>query len=100
MVTGRFMLKPDHTTRNYSIKLLVSGCLPRGGCRGRELGSIDNCYNLLLYIVGETSATLLFHLCYYKLLADPCPWCKTRRKMPVFDRPSISPLPLYFYLAV
>src|SRR3954468_1570162 len=90
------MLKPNHTTRNYSIKLLVPGCLPRGGCRGRELGSIDNCYNLLLYIVAATSATLLFHLCYYNcwLLLPPC--CKTRRKMLVFDRPSLFPLPLVF----
>ena len=32
------------------------------------------------------------------LILPPC--CKTRRKMIVFDRPSISPLPLYFYLAV
>ena len=67
------MLKPDHITRNYSIKLLVPSCLPHGGCRGRELGSIDNCYNLLLYIVAATSATLLFLLCYYKLLADSSP---------------------------
>ena len=67
------MLKPDHTTRNYSIKLLVPSCLPRGGCRGRELGSIDNCYNLLLYIVAATSAILLPLLLYIELLADSSP---------------------------
>src|ERR1041384_5163202 len=86
------MLKPDLTTRNYSIKLLVTSCLPRSGCRGRELGSIDNCYNLLLYIVAETSSSLLFPYvdlnCW--LILPPC--CKTRRKMVVFDRPSIFPL--------
>src|SRR3954463_14995451 len=94
MVTGRFMLKPDHTTRNYSIKLLVLSCLPRGGCRGRELGSIDNCYNLLFYIVAATSATLLLYSCYYKPFADLILFFKTRAKMLVFDRPSIFPLTL------
>src|SRR3954468_16091393 len=93
-VTGHFMLKPDLTTRNYSIKLLVPGCLPRGGCRGRELRSIDNYYNLLLYIIAATSATLLFHLCYCKLLADSSPCSKTRWKMLVFDMLSLFPLTL------
>src|ERR1043165_8242813 len=93
-VTGRFMLKPDHTTRNYSIKQLVPSCLPRSGCRGRELGSIDNCYNLLLYIVMATSASLLFHYVVMNcwLILPPC--CKTHRKMLVFDRTSIFPLTL------
>src|SRR3954470_744755 len=91
------MLTPDHTSRKCSIKLLVPSCLPRGGCRGRELGSIVNYYNLLLYIVAATSASLLFHLCWYKLLADSSPHAaRHRRKMLVFDRPSIFPLSLVF----
>src|SRR3954465_13303551 len=81
------MLKPDHII----IKLLVLSFASSRGCRGRELGSIDDYYNLLLYIVAATSASLLFHSCYIKcwLILPPC--CKTRRKMLVFDRPSIIP---------
>src|SRR3954469_4047662 len=88
------MLKQIILLETTTIKLLVPSCFPRGGCRGRELGSIDNCYNLLLYIVAATSASLLFHYvdinCWLILL--PC--YKTRRKMLVYDRPSIFPLTL------
>src|SRR4051812_18685367 len=58
-VTGRFMLKPDPTTRNYTLYLLVPGFATSRGCRGRELGSMINVYNLLLYIVAATSTSLL-----------------------------------------
>src|SRR3954469_9620522 len=88
------MLKQIILLETTAIKLLVPSCLPRGGCRGRELGSIVNCYNLLLYIVAATSASLLLHYvdvnCW--LILPPC--CKTRRKMLVFDRLSIFPLTL------
>ena len=63
-VTGRFMLKPDPTTRNYILYLLVPGFSSSRGCRGRELGSMINVYNLLLYIVAATSASLLPLLLY------------------------------------
>src|SRR3954464_12769325 len=64
-VTGRFMLKPDPTTRNYNLYLLVPGFASSRGCRGRELGGmIINVYNLLLYIVAATSASLLPLLLY------------------------------------
>src|SRR3954465_5056848 len=53
-VTGRFMLKPDPTTRNYILYLLISGFASSRGCRGRELGSMINVYNLLLYNVAAT----------------------------------------------
>src|SRR3954463_8135169 len=64
MVTGRFMLKPDPTTRNYILYLLVPSFASSRGCRGRELGSMINVYNLLLYIVATTSASLFPLLIY------------------------------------
>src|SRR3954468_1935517 len=64
-VTGHFMLKPDPTTRNYILYLLVPSFASSRGCRGRELGGmIINVYNLLLYIVAATSASLLPLLLY------------------------------------
>src|SRR3954471_8808351 len=84
------------------IKLLVPSFASSRGCRGRELGSIDDYYNLLLYIVAATSDSMLFHLCRYKLLADSSPMLQDIvGRLLVFDRPSIfSLLSLYFYLAV
>src|SRR3954463_16488556 len=64
MVTGRFMLKPDPTTTNYILYLLVPSFASLWGCRGRELGGMTNVYNLLLYIVATTSASLLPLLLY------------------------------------
>src|SRR4051812_47509930 len=63
-ITGRFMLKPDPTTTNYSLYLSVPSFSSSRGCRGRELGGMINVYNLLLYIVAATSATLLPLLLY------------------------------------
>src|SRR3954471_6923470 len=64
-VTGRFMLKPDPTTTNYILYLLVLSFASSRGCRGRELGGmIINVYNLLLYNVAATSASLLSLLLY------------------------------------
>src|SRR3954470_20437366 len=64
-VTGRFMLKPDPTTTNYILYLLVPSFASSRGCRGRELrGMIINVYNLLLYNVAATSASLLSLLLY------------------------------------
>ena len=67
-VTGCFMLKPDPTTTNYIFILVASGFSSSRGCRGGNLGGIVNYYNLLLYNVAATSAALLFHSCYHKLL--------------------------------
>src|SRR4051812_12905191 len=76
-VTGRFMLKPDPTTRNYILYLFVPGFASSRGCRGRELGGMFNVYNLLLYIVAATSASLLPLLLYLNcwLILTSC--CKT-----------------------
>src|SRR3954465_13082611 len=63
-VTGRFMLKPDPTTTNYILYLLVPSFASSRGCRGRELGGMFNVYNLLVYIVAATSASLLPLLLY------------------------------------
>ena len=63
-VTGRFMLKPDPTTTNYILYLLVPIFASSRGCRGRELRAMINVYHLLLYIVAATSATLLPLLLY------------------------------------
>src|SRR3954462_6485205 len=70
MVTGRFTLKPDPTTTNYILYLLVPGFSSSWGCQGRELRGMINVYNLLLYIVATTSATLLPLPLYIELLAD------------------------------
>jgi hypothetical protein len=64
------------------------------GSRGRNLGNIDNYYNLLLYNVASTYASLLLHFCYHKLLAILILCLKTRVKMLVFDRLSTFPLTL------
>src|SRR4051812_24830852 len=64
-VIGRFMLKPDPTTTNYILYLLAPSCSSSRGYRGRELeGMIINVYNLLLYNVAATSASLLSLLLY------------------------------------
>src|SRR4051812_32239144 len=63
-VIGCFMLKPDPTTTNYILYVLVPSFASSQGCRGRELGGMINVYNLLLYIVVATSATLLPLLLY------------------------------------
>src|SRR3954468_4357377 len=69
-VTGRFMLKPDPTTTNYILYLLAPSFASSRGCRGREFrGMIINLYNLLLYNVAATSASLLSY-CFIELLAD------------------------------
>ena len=47
-VTGRFMLKPDPTTTNYILYLLVLGFSSSRGCRGRELGSMVNIIQLTI----------------------------------------------------
>ena len=87
------MLKPDPTTTNYILYLLVYSFVSSRGCRGRKLGGIVYCYyNVLLYNVAATSAALLLSFmlilnCW--LILTSC--CKTRRKMLVFDRPSVVP---------
>src|SRR4051812_41534011 len=63
-VTGRFMLMPDPTTTNYILYLLVPSFASSRGCRGIELGGMFNVYNLLLYNVAATSASLLSLLLY------------------------------------
>src|SRR3954469_1883003 len=88
------MLKPDPTTTNYILYLLVPGFASSRGCRGRELGGMVNIYNLLLYNAAATSAAMLLY-CFILncwLILPPC--CKTRRKMLVFDSPSLFPLTL------
>ena len=55
------MLKPDHTTKNYFDYTIGSGLYSSRGCRGRELESIYNYYNLLLYNAAAISAALLLY---------------------------------------
>ena len=52
------MLKPDSTTT----KLIGSGFSSSQGSRGRDLGGIDNYYNLLLYNAAATSVACYFML--------------------------------------
>src|SRR3954464_6929860 len=88
------MLKPDPTTTNYILYLLVPGFASPRGCRGRELGGMVNIYNLLLYNAAATSVALLLY-CFIlncSLILASC--CKNRRKMLVFDRLSLFPLTL------
>src|SRR3954462_8879011 len=47
-VTGRFMLKPDPTTTNYILYLLVPSFASSRGCRGRELGGMVNIIQLTI----------------------------------------------------
>ena len=70
-VTGRFMLKPNPTTTNYVIITVGSGFSSSQGCRGRDLGGIAKLYNLLLYNVAATSATLLVYALYELLAVTP-----------------------------
>src|SRR3954463_2134922 len=88
------MLKPDPTTINYILYLLVPDFSYSRGCRGRELGGMVNIYNLLLYNAATTSVALLLY-CFILNCWMISPSCyKTRRKMLVFDRPSFFPLTL------
>src|ERR1041384_3341037 len=88
--------------RLYHYKLLLLNCwfrvlLPRGDVEG---GSSE----ALLIFITTYYYTMLqqlllhcyFHFCYinYWLILTSC--CKTRRKMLVFDRPSIFPLIMVF----
>src|SRR4051812_46252907 len=87
------MMKPDPTT----IFIFVgSGFSSSRGGRGRELGGMVNYIQLTIIQCCSNFCcivTLLLYLnCWLILLS--C--CKTRRKMLVFDRPSIFPLILVF----
>src|ERR1043165_9787261 len=95
-VTGRFMLKPDPTTRNYILYLLVPGFASSRGWRGRELGSM---VNIIQLIIIQGCSNFCFIVIFTALLncwliLTSC--CKTRWKMLVFDRSSIFPLILVF----
>src|SRR3954468_9079239 len=80
--------------QTISLYLLVSGFASSRGCRGRELGGMVNIYNLLLYNATTTSAALLLYWFILKYwLVIPSRF-QTRRKLLVFNRPSIFPLTL------
>src|SRR4051812_45727120 len=69
-VTGRFMLKPDPTTTNYILYLLVSSFASSQGCRGRELGGMINMYTTYYYTMLQ-QLLLHFYLYYFiELLVD------------------------------
>ena len=53
------MLKPDPTTTNYILYLLVPSVFPRGDVEGEFSEALLNDYNLLLYNAAATSAALL-----------------------------------------
>src|SRR4051812_9638835 len=95
------MLKPDPTTTNYILYLLVPGFASSRGCLGRELGGMLNIYTTYYYTMLQQLLLHCYLYCFilnFWLFLPPC--CKTRRKMLVFNRISYSPLPWYFYLAV
>ena len=63
------MLKPDPITTNYILYLLVLSFASSRGCRGRELLSMINLYNLLYTLLQQ----LLLHCylyCFIEMLAD------------------------------
>src|SRR3954469_10745632 len=91
------MLKPDHTTRNYPLlnywfRVVFLAVDVEGG-NSEALIIVTTYYYTLLQ-------QLLLH-CYFIYVDINCwpilpPCCKTRRKMLVFNRPSIFPLTLLF----
>src|SRR4051812_22998150 len=90
--TGRFMLKPDPTTTNYILYLLVPSFASSRGCRGRKLGGMINMYTTYYYTMFQQLLLHCYLYCFILncwLILSPC--CKTRRKMLVFDRLSIFP---------
>src|SRR3954470_1565207 len=86
------MLKPDHTTRTITIKLLVPSLLPRRDVEGEFSEALLIVITTYYYTMLQQ---LLLH-CYYIYVDINC-WpillscCKTRRKVLVFDRTSSFP---------
>src|SRR3954468_3409196 len=93
-VTGRFMLKPD-----LSLETIIINCWFRVVFLAVD---VEGGNSEALIIVTTYYYTLLQQLplhCYFIYVYINCwlilpPCCKTRRKMLVFDRPSIFPLTL------
>src|SRR3954468_24152386 len=93
-VTGRFMLKPD-----LSLETILLNCWFRVVFLAVD---VEGGNSEALIIVTTYYYTLLQQLllhCYFIHVDINCwlilpPSCKTRRKMLVFDRPSIFPLTL------
>src|SRR3954463_1273816 len=72
-VTGRFMLKPDPTTTNYILYLLVPSFASSRGCRGRELGGMINMYTTYYYTMLQQLLLHCYLYCFIELLAFSSP---------------------------
>ena len=65
------MLKPDPTTTNYILHLLVPSFASSRGCRGRELGGmIINMYTTYYYAMLHQLLLHCYLYCFIELLAD------------------------------
>src|SRR3954463_1291898 len=72
-VTGRFMLKPDPTTTNCILYLLVPSIVSSRGCRGRELGGMINMYTTYYYTLLQQLLLHCYFYCFIQLLAFSSP---------------------------
>src|SRR3954467_15007646 len=91
------MLKPDPTTTNYILYLLVPSFASSLGCRGRELGGMINMYTTYYYTMLQQLLLHCYLYCFIELLVVFFSHAaRHRRKMLVFDRPSIFHLILVF----
>src|SRR3954464_6978145 len=85
------MLKPDPTTTNYILYLLVPSFASSRGCRGRELGSMVNIIQLTIIQCCSNFCCIVTFTALLNCWLFLTPCCKTLRKMLVFDSPSIFP---------
>ena len=67
------MLKPDPTTTNYILYLLVPSFASSRGCRGRELGGMINMYTTYYYTMLQQLLLHYYLYCFIELLADSSP---------------------------
>ena len=67
------MLKPDPTTTNYILYLLVPSFSSSRGCRGRELGGMINLYTTYYYTMLQQLLLHCYLYCFIELLADSSP---------------------------
>src|SRR3954465_1440203 len=72
-VTGRFMLKPDPTSTNYILYLLVPSFASSRGCQGRELGGMINMYTTYYYTMLQQLLLHCYLYCFIELLVVSSP---------------------------
>ena len=64
------MLKPDPTTTNYILYLLVPSFASSRGCRERELGGMINMYTTYYYTLLQQLLLHCYLYCFIEPLAD------------------------------